>query len=109
VSQLLRKLVTHDVCTLAALVQLLAREPNFLSEEVQAFLVQEGRQAFRSAWRTLASASTAYVAGAANNAHTSANTAHANAANTQNTANNTSAKTASKKTASASSKRKATR
>jgi len=53
VSQLLRKLVTRDVCTVAALVQQLALDPTFLSDEIQAFLVQEGRQAFRSAWRTL--------------------------------------------------------
>jgi hypothetical protein len=54
VSNLLRKLVTREVRSVAALVQLLRRDPSFLSEEVQEFLLPEARSEFRAAWLKLA-------------------------------------------------------
>lgn len=60
-SNLLRKLVNREVYTVGALLQLLASDPSFLSEEVQEFLNIEHRKEFRAAWLKL-TASAAEIA-----------------------------------------------
>lgn len=53
-SNLLRKLVNREVYNATALLQVLASDPSFLSEEVQDFLNVEHRKEFRGAWLKLA-------------------------------------------------------
>jgi len=54
VSNLLRKLVTREICTVSSLYEQVRREPLFLADEVTEFLVPEARAAFRSAWQRFA-------------------------------------------------------
>lgn len=59
VSNLLRKLVTREVRSVGALLQLLRADPSFLSEELLEFLLPEARSEFRAAWLRLAASAKA--------------------------------------------------
>ena len=53
-SNLLRKLVTREVCSISALCAQLRADHSFLLEEVLEFVTPEARRDFRAAWVKLA-------------------------------------------------------